>query len=181
MSVAGPSSTDTDDSVVSSNGSAKKQEISEPVTSSNRLEPEQKQATTLCVYVNNSCECGPFLDPIKVNDLPSRYGPTSLNRVLKSSVQSLVDAGKDPKKVFELIQQEEGDGKVTISATFDSKILTLRLPVVKNSDDYWNFIEILLDKLSCCENFYSKEQLDKKCEKCYKPEKGEVITEVKEG
>lgn len=162
LPVAGPSIGETEESVISSNGPGKKSET-EPVTSS-----VQKHSGSVCITVNNSCYCGPYLDPRKVAELPSQFGPGSLNKILRLSVQSLVDAALDQKQVFGLIRQ--GEGKVMISASFDSKNIMIRLPQIKTSEELWSFMEILLEELLCCENFFSKIPLDSVCLTCLKSE-----------
>lgn len=134
----------------------------------------QKHCSTLSVFVNSTCNCGPYLDPRKVNDLPCQYGPASLNRILRLSVQSLVDAALDQKQIFGVIRQ--GEGKVLISANYDNKSVMIRLPVIKKIDELWSFLEILLEELLCCENFYSKGSIEGGCTKCLKQEKVETTT-----
>jgi hypothetical protein len=54
------------------------------------------------VFVNKSKisdSLGPFLDPKKVSSLPSQFGPGPINRVLRESIQQLVDASIDQKQV----------------------------------------------------------------------------------
>ena len=48
---------------------------------------------------SSSPSLGPFLDPMKVQKLPQRFGPGSINRVLRRAVQELVDASIDQKQV----------------------------------------------------------------------------------
>ncbi|KAL0276404.1 UNVERIFIED_CONTAM: hypothetical protein PYX00_003990 [Menopon gallinae] len=137
LPVAGPSVAEAEESVISSNGSGKKPET-EPVTSS-----VQKHSGSVSITVNNSCYCGPYLDPRKVAELPSQFGPGSLNK---------------------------GEGKVLISVSFDSKNIMIKLPQIKTSEELWSFMEILLEELLCCENFFSKMPLDSVCLNCLKSE-----------
>ena len=69
-------------------------------------------------------DLGPFLDPKKIQGLPSSFGPGPLNRVLRQSVQQLVDASLDQKEMFGLLRQ--GDGKIIITACFEDKMQTVR-------------------------------------------------------
>ena len=67
----------------------------------------------MCVYVNHGCTCGPYLDSGRVAQLPERFGPGNLNRVLRECVQACVDAAQRPVKVLGLLTT--GDGKVHIT------------------------------------------------------------------
>ena len=49
--------------------------------------------------------CGPFLDPAKVALLPGVFGPGPIHRVLRESVQKLVDSAADQKEMFGLLRQ----------------------------------------------------------------------------
>lgn len=66
------------------------------------------------VYVNHGCTCGPYLDSSRVGELPLQFGPGSLNRVVRESIQALVDAAPDPRTVTSLLPQ--GTGKVIIKS-----------------------------------------------------------------
>ena len=74
----------------------------------------------------NKSGCGPFLDPVKITNLPEAFGPGPIHRVLRESVQLLVDSALDQKKVFELLKPRQGEGKVIITATFESKMHKIR-------------------------------------------------------
>ncbi len=50
---------------------------------------------------------GPFLDRKKVDKLPDTFGPGPINRVVRESVQRLVDASYDQKEVRLLDSEEE--------------------------------------------------------------------------
>ncbi|RZF46271.1 hypothetical protein LSTR_LSTR015188 [Laodelphax striatellus] len=114
------------------------------------------------VYVNPGCYCGPYLDPRKVCQLPMQFGPGAISRVLRESVQSLVDAALDQKQIFGMLRQ--GDGKVIITASFDGKSVTVRLPAIDKRSDLWSFMEILFEEIMCCEQFFSSEPIV--CTKC---------------
>ena len=96
---------------------------------------------------------GPFLNPKKVERLPSQFGPGPLHRIVRESVQHLVDASFDQREVFGLLRQ--GDGKVIITASFEEKMQTVRLPRLETATAVWDFLEILFEELRC-ENFYEK-------------------------
>ena len=70
--------------------------------------------------------CGPYLDPAKISNLPEAFGPGPLHRVLRESVQHLVDASLDQRKLFTALKTREADGKVIITASFDDKMHKLR-------------------------------------------------------
>ena len=56
----------------------------------------------ISIFVNKS-KCsgslGPFLDSKKVASLPPQFGPGPINRILRESIQQLVDASIDQKQV----------------------------------------------------------------------------------
>ena len=56
-------------------------------------------------------------------------------------------------KVFGLLRQ--GDGKIIITASFEDKMQTIRLPAIETQESLWEFIEILFEELRC-ECFYEK-------------------------
>ena len=49
----------------------------------------------------------------------------------------------------------QGDGKVIITASFEDKMQTIRLPAIETEESLWEFIEILFEELRC-ECFYEK-------------------------
>jgi hypothetical protein len=53
-------------------------------------------------------------------------------------------------------------------ASFDSKTVHVRLPVIEKVTELWNFLEILFEELMCCENFYTSQHLVGACSKCSK-------------
>ena len=55
--------------------------------------------------------------------------------------------------MFGLLRQ--GDGKVIITASFEDKMQTIRLPTIDTQESLWEFIEILFEELRC-ECFYEK-------------------------
>lgn len=67
----------------------------------------------VCVFVNHTCTCGPYLNPRKVALLPTQFGSGSLTRVLREAVQATVDSAFNEKTVFSLIKQ--GGGKVIVT------------------------------------------------------------------
>lgn len=156
----------------STNGGTAGITVTEPDTST-----MQKQSA-VCIFVNHGCSCGPYLDPRKVANLPVVFNGKSINRVLKECVQSLVDAALDQKQIFGLLRQ--GEGRVVITASFDSKTVHVRLPVVEKVTELWNFLEILFEELMCCENFYTSQPLVGACSKCCKQGLQPVTTKKEE-
>lgn len=63
--------------------------------------------------MNSECNCGPYLDPSKVSQIPLTFGPDTIKRVLRESIQHLVDASLNQKQVTDMLKQ--GDGKVIIT------------------------------------------------------------------
>merc|ERR1712130_1088745 len=59
---------------------------------------------TIFVIPPGKSGCGPYLDPVKVSNLPEAFGPGLMHRVLRESVQHLVDAALDQKKIFDLLR-----------------------------------------------------------------------------
>ena len=84
---------------------------------------------TIFVIQPNKSGCGPYLDPGKITNLPEAFGPGPIHRVLRESVQQLVDAALDQKKVFELLRPRQGEGKVIITASFESKMHKIRYEI----------------------------------------------------
>ncbi|KAF8784277.1 polycomb protein Scm-like [Argiope bruennichi] len=133
--------------------------VTEPDTSS-----VSKTSPSVCAYINHGCTCGPYLNPRRISRLPVKYGPGSLNRVLREAVQTFIDCAENEKNVFSLLKQ--GEGKVIITANFESKTHTCRLPPVEKVSTFWNYLEGLFDDLMCCENFYTSQPLESGCTKC---------------
>lgn len=93
---------------------------------------------------------GPFLNPKKVERLPSQFGPGPVHRIVRESVQHLVDASFDQREVFGLLRQ--GDGKVIITASFEEKMQTVRLPRLETATAVWDFLEV-----RTCSAIYQKD------------------------
>ncbi|XP_054721726.1 sex comb on midleg-like protein 2 [Uloborus diversus] len=133
--------------------------VTEPDTSS-----VSKSSVTVCAFINHSCTCGPYLNPKRIASLPLKYGPGSLNRVLREAVQAFIDCAENEKNIFCLLRR--GLGKVIIRANFDGKMHTCRLPPIGSVPSFWSFLESLFEDLMCCENFYTSQPLDGGCTKC---------------
>ena len=90
------------------------------------MQPSTKPGPYLDPVKVANLSTGPYLDPAKVANLPEAFGPGPLHRVLRESVQHLVDAALDQRKIFELLKPNQGDGKVIITASFEDKMHKLR-------------------------------------------------------
>ena len=55
--------------------------------------------------------------------------------------------------MFGLLRQ--GDGRIIITASFEDKMQTVRLPSLESEDSAWDFFEILFEELRC-EPFYER-------------------------
>ena len=111
-------------------------------------------APSITIRVNKSMcslNLGPYLDMNKVSHLPDQYGEGPIFRVVRESVQKLVDASLDQKAVFGMLRQ--GEGRVIITAAFEDKIQKVRLPAMDSESDVTDFFEILFEELRC-EPFY---------------------------
>ncbi|XP_064081606.1 polycomb protein SCMH1-like isoform X2 [Macrobrachium nipponense] len=132
--------------------------VTEPDTST-----VHKLNASVVVHVNHGCTCGPYLDAGRVAELPLQFGPGSLNRVVRESVQALIDAAPDPRAVSALLPQ--GNGKVIIKVTVDGETETHRLPPLEKVEDFWTSLENLFEDLMTCENFYTQQPISQ-CTKC---------------
>ena len=95
---------------------------------------------------------GPYLDPRKMAEqVPDKFGSGLIHKVVRESVQKLVDVSLDQKAVFGMLRQ--GEGKVIITASFEDKIQKVRLPAMDNENSVTDFLEILFEELRC-EPFY---------------------------
>ena len=66
------------------------------------------------IFINSACFCGPNLDASKILQMPQIIGPGLLNRVLRDTVQGLVDAAVHIKQTFSILRTRQGDGDVVI-------------------------------------------------------------------
>ncbi|XP_074646851.1 polycomb protein SCMH1-like isoform X2 [Tubulanus polymorphus] len=135
--------------------------------------PNQPVAS-VCVYVNPSCACNAYLRRDKVSQLPTQYGPSSVSRVLRMCVQACIDCAVQEKAVFHRVK--EGNGKVVVTATYNSKTFTRRLPVIEKVSAFWSFIEAFLEEL-CSENMFSSQPISSSNNVSPKPVKNGSIKE----
>lgn len=63
----------------------------------------------VCVYLNHDCHCGPYLSSELVKKLPTSFGPGSLNRTLKDTIQACVDSAlqSSVKSVYQMAKEGE--------------------------------------------------------------------------
>nr|CAD7576804.1 unnamed protein product [Timema californicum] len=125
----------------------------------------QEDTPSVTIHVNQGCQCGPYLDPRKVKKLPPQFQSESLNWIVKESVQSLVNAATNQRHIFGMLRQ--GDGKVYITASYENKVVNIRLPPFENETNMWDFFEILFDEMGCCPRLYSHQRLYTRCPTCY--------------
>ncbi|KAA0188334.1 hypothetical protein HAZT_HAZT009574 [Hyalella azteca] len=151
--------------------------VTEPDTST-----VAKLSASVCVHVNHGCSPGPYLSPARVLEMPVRFGPGSLNRVLREAVQALVDCAYNPAVVAAMLPQ--GSGKVIIQGqdnstaeqylffpclteSGESSSKTQRLPAVESEVALWQLLEALFEELLCCESFFAQqERAQQHCAKC---------------
>ena len=83
--------------------------------------------------------------------MPPKFGPGMLHRVVRESVQKLVDVSLDQGAVFGMLRV--GEGRVIVTASYEDKIKKARLPAMENENSVRDFFEILFEELRC-EPFY---------------------------
>uniref|UniRef100_A0A8C8Z965 SLED domain-containing protein n=1 Tax=Prolemur simus TaxID=1328070 RepID=A0A8C8Z965_PROSS len=107
----------------------------------------------VCVYINKYGNCGPHLDPKKIQQLPDHYGPGPVNVVLRRTVQACVDCAFQSKTVFGLLKPDHRGGEV-ITASFDGETHSIQLPPVNSASFALRFLETLCHSMEC-DNFLS--------------------------
>ncbi|XP_029390132.1 sex comb on midleg-like protein 2 [Mus pahari] len=149
-------------------GKSKETEESVPVTSTssalsslssssdkNSAGPSKIPMSTVCVYINKHGDCGPFLDPQKVQQLPNHFGPGPVNVILQRTVQACVDCAFQTKDVFLFLKSDNRGGEM-ITAFFDGKVHTVQLPPVNSASFALRFLENFCQSLQC-DNFLSSQ------------------------
>ncbi|XP_050997720.1 sex comb on midleg-like protein 2 [Acomys russatus] len=126
-------------------------------SSSNRssVGPSKIVMSTVCFYINKLGDCGPYLDPQKVQQLPNRFGPGPVNIILRRTVQACVDCAIEAKTVFSFLKPDNRGGE-TITAFFDGINHTVELPPVNSASFVIRFLENFCHSLQC-ENFLSSQ------------------------
>ncbi|CAH6781909.1 Scml2 [Phodopus roborovskii] len=135
--------------VVSSTSSASLSSLMRS-SSSNKssVGPSKIVMSTVCVYINKHGDCGPYLDPQKVLQLPDHFGPGPVNVILQRTVQACVDCAIDTKTVFLFLKPDNRGGEI-ITAFFDGKVHTVQLPPVNSASFALRFLENFCHSLQC--------------------------------
>lgn len=68
----------------------------------------------ISVFINHECKCGPFMDSSKLFELPKQLGPGLVQKVLKDTIQHLVNTAHDIQSVTTLMKKQ-GDSTCTIT------------------------------------------------------------------
>ncbi|XP_014247076.1 polycomb protein SCMH1 [Cimex lectularius] len=137
--------------------------ISPSSTSSDNVSSSTKVTTSVSIFVNITCWCGPYLDPRKLSEFPSQFGPGLINKVARECIQNLIDSALDQKQVFNMLR--EGNGKIIITASFDNKSVSCQLAPINKESEMWSTINLLCEELLCCANFLSPSP-NSQCQKC---------------
>ncbi|GAB1303255.1 Scm polycomb group protein-like 2 [Apodemus speciosus] len=140
--------------VVSSTSSASLSSLMKSSSNKTPEEPSKIVMSTVCVYINKHGDCGPYLDPQKVQQLPNHFGPGPVNVILRQIVQACVDCAIVPKDVF-LFLKPDNRGEM-ITAFFDGKVHTVQLPPVNSASFALRFLENFCHTLQC-DNFLSSQ------------------------
>ncbi|XP_038172943.1 sex comb on midleg-like protein 2 isoform X10 [Arvicola amphibius] len=117
--------------------------------------PSKIVMSTVCVYINKRGDCGPYLNPQKVQQLPDHFGPGPVNVILRQTVQACVDCAIDSKSVFLFIKPDNRGGEL-ITAFFDEKVHTVQLPPVNSASFALRFLENFCRSMQC-DNFLSSQ------------------------
>ncbi|KAI5133205.1 sex comb on midleg-like protein 2 [Manis pentadactyla] len=104
--------------------------------------------STVCVYVNKRGNCGPHLDPNKIQQLPNHFGPGPVNVVLRRIVQACVDCAIQSKTVFGFLKPDDRGGEV-ITAFFEGETHSIQLPPVNSASFALRFLEKLCHSMQC--------------------------------
>lgn len=72
------------------------------------------------IFFNKGCCIGPLLDPEKVSQLPDATSPGKVSTVIRTGLEMVAKAARDPEKVIDLMQ--EGCG-VRVVVKHKGKIL----------------------------------------------------------
>ncbi|XP_047394164.1 sex comb on midleg-like protein 2 isoform X6 [Sciurus carolinensis] len=104
--------------------------------------------STVCVYINKHGNCGPHLDPKRIQQLPDHFGPGPVNVVLRRTVQACVDCAFQSKTVFGYLKPDNRGGEV-ITASFDGETHSIQLPPVNSASFALRFLETFCHSLQC--------------------------------
>lgn len=73
------------------------------------------------MFINHECKCGPFMDSSKLFELPKQLGPGLVQKVLKDTIQHLVNTAHDIQSVTTLMKKQ-GDSTCTITGKYIYKL-----------------------------------------------------------
>lgn len=83
------------------------------------------------MFINHECKCGPFMDSSKLFELPKQLGPGLVQKVLKDTIQHLVNTAHDIQSVTTLMKKQ-GDSTCTITGIKkENWILILDISIIK--------------------------------------------------
>jgi hypothetical protein len=119
---------------------------------------------TVCVFVNEGCRLGKYLDLEKVARILPSYWRGRIADVLKPCLQGMVDCAYDQPTVFGFLRP--GNGKTSIVAHGDGQTLSCVLQNIDRVRIFWKVLERFTEDLRCCENFVSSTQIEGRCQKC---------------
>nr|XP_048296627.1 sex comb on midleg-like protein 2 isoform X4 [Myodes glareolus] len=117
-------------------------------SSKSSVGPSKIVMSTVCVYINKHGDCGPYLNPQKVQQLPDHFGPGPVNVILRRTVQACVDCAVDSKTVFLFIKPDNRGGEL-ITAFFDEKVHSVQLPPVNSASFALRFLENFCRSMQC--------------------------------
>ncbi|XP_078617439.1 polycomb protein SCMH1-like isoform X1 [Branchiostoma floridae x Branchiostoma japonicum] len=140
------------------------------------VEPDTSTPRTLsmCVYTNYGCDTGPYLNPRKLVDLPSQFGPALPSHVMREVTQGCIDCAIQQRVVFGLIKQGQSPGRVVVSATVGGQTQSCTLPSCETASAVLRYLEQLCERLECCENLFSSTPMQGPCSKCTRRDDPEV-------
>uniref|UniRef100_A0A914WJA1 SAM domain-containing protein n=1 Tax=Plectus sambesii TaxID=2011161 RepID=A0A914WJA1_9BILA len=124
----------------------------------------RKEDLQMMVYVNRNCACGPHLDADKLNEqLPPTFGPANVHHVVREMVQRLINVASDPRVVLRKV--DAGNTRITsVTADVGGCTHVRALPLPRNAEMAWTFLNSLLAKLEACPNLLSRRRIT--CERC---------------
>lgn len=91
------------------------------------------------MFINHECKCGPFMDSSKLFELPKQLGPGLVQKVLKDTIQHLVNTAHDIQSVTTLMKKQ-GDSTCTITGKYICKLHYLNFKIHLYKSSYYIFI-----------------------------------------
>ncbi|XP_067116324.1 polycomb protein SCMH1 [Osmerus mordax] len=111
--------------------------------------------STVCVYVNKHCDCGPHLDRKLVQQLPDHFGPAPVNAVLQQAVQACLDSAHQPSTLYSFLQSQSDGGEV-IRVRSEGGSQYVKLPRASSASFVLRFLETLCHQLKTSNLFSSQ-------------------------